>query len=265
MTGIACRARTVVLAAALAVAGALAAAPAPADAARLTAGLGSSARLGQPSPIRLGLDIEDRLATLRRIELKFPDGFGISTSGLGIAACRPPAAVIREIVLPSATGLGGCSPNAVIGLGSALADVRIDEMAIPELAEVTVLTGSVSGAGKLRLIYYVDGRHPFGARLVFAGTLSQARPPWGGSISLVVPSIPTLPSGATLALRRIRVSIGEHVTYYERRGGRRVAYRPRAVAIPAVCPRRGFRFQARLVFADGYRTSSDAIVPCPRR
>ncbi|MBB4660799.1 hypothetical protein [Conexibacter arvalis] len=263
MRGRSLRGPTVALAAALAVAAVFAAAPA--DAARLTAGLGPSARLGQPSPIRLGLEIDDRPATLKRIELKFPDGFGISTSGLGIAACRPPAAVIRAIVLPNTGGLGGCSPNAVIGFGSALADVRIDTMTIPELADVTVLTGSVSGARKLRLIYYIDGRHPFGARLVFAGTLAQARPPWGGSISLVVPSIPTLPSGATLALRRIRVSIGENVTYRERRGRRRVAYRPRAVAVPATCPRRGFRFQARLVFADGYRTSSDAVVPCPRR
>lgn len=254
---------------ALALTAALAAAPAlaapPADAARLTAGLGPSPRLGRPSPIRLGLDIEDRPATLRRIQLRFPDGFAISTSGLGLAACRPSAAVIRAIVIPPIETLGGCSPNAVIGVGSALADVRIDTLPIPELADLTVLTGSVSGAGRLRLIYYVDGRHPFGARLVFAGTLSAARPPWGGSISLVVPSIPTLPSGATLALRRFRVSIGENVTYYERRRGRRVAYRPRAVEVPARCPRGGFRFRARLVFADGYRTSSDARVPCPRR
>ena len=268
MSGIARRGRAIAAAATLTVAAAavaVALAAAPAEAARLTAALGPSARLGQPSPIRLGLDIEDRPATLRRIELKFPDGFGISTSGLGIAACRPSAAVIRAIVLPNTGGLGGCSPNAVIGRGRAIADVRIDAMKIPELADVTVLTGSVSGEGRLRLVYYVDGRHPFGARLVFAGTLTHARPPWGGTISLVVPSIPTLPSGAILALRRIRVSIGERVTYYERRGGRRVAYRPRAVAVPATCPRRGFRFQARLVFADGHRASSDARVPCPRR
>lgn len=263
MTVVSRRGRGLALTTALVAATALAA-PA-ADAARLTAGLGHSARLGQPSPIRLGLEIDDRLAPLRQIELRFPDGFGISTSGLGLAACRPTAEVIRAIVLPSTGGLGGCSPNAVIGLGSALADVRIDTMTIPELAEVTVLTGSVTGAERLRLIYYVDGRHPFGARLVFAGTLAEARPPWGGTISLVVPSIPTLPSGATLALRRLRVSIGERVSYYKRRGGRRVAYRPRAVEVPVRCPRRGFRFRARLVFSDGYRTSSDATVPCPRR
>jgi hypothetical protein len=253
---------TIVLAATLAVAAVLAAAPA--QAAQLTASLGPSPRLGQPSPIRLGLEIEDRPATLHRIELRFPDGFGISTSGLGIAPCRPPAAVIEAIVLPDTGGLAGCSPNAVIGRGRALADVRIDTMTIPELTDVSVLTGSVIGARRLRLIYYIDGRHPFAARLVFAGTLSEARPPWGGTISLVVPSIPTLPSGATLALRRIRVAIGENVVYHRREGRRRIAYRPRAVAVPATCPRRGFRFQAQLVFADGYRTSSDAIVPCPR-
>lgn len=257
-------ARALLAAVALLAAGALAAA-APARAARLTAELGPAARLGQPSPIRLALEIDDRPATLRRIELRFPDGFGISTSGLGIAACRPPAAMLEAIVLPDTGGLAGCSPNAVIGLGSALADVRIDTMTIPELTDVAVLTGSVSGSRRLRLVYYIDGRHPFAARLVFAGTLSQARPPWGGVISLVVPSIPTLPSGATLALRRIRVAIGEGLTYRRRRGGRQVAYAPRAVAVPATCPRRGFRFQARLVFADGYRTAGDAVVRCPRR
>lgn len=265
MTGIPQRTRRAVVAAAAALAGTATLAAPQADAARLTAELGPSARLGAPGPIRLGLEIDDRPATLRRIQLRFPDGFGISTSGLGIAACRPPAAVIRAIVLADTGGLGGCPENAVIGRGSAVADVRIDAMTIPEFAEVTVLTGSVSGVGQLRLIYFIDGRNPFGARLVFAGTLSHSPPPWGGTISLVVPSIPTLPSGAILALRRIRVSIGENVTYYERRGRRRVAYRPRAVRVPTRCPRGGFRFRARLVFADGYRTSNEAVVPCPRR
>ena len=256
-------ARALALAAAVALAALLAAAPAPA--ARLTAALERSARLGQPSAIALTLEIDDRAAALQRIELRFPDGFGISTSGLGVAACRPPAAVVRAIVLADTGGLGNCSPNAIIGFGRALADVRIDAMRIPELADVTVLVGSVAGARQLRLVYYIDGRHPFGARLVFAGTLSHARPPWGGTISLVVPSIPTLPSGATLALRRIRVSIGAGLTYYKRRGRRRIAYRPRAVAVPPRCPRGGFRFQARLRFADGHRASSDATVRCPRR
>jgi methanogenic corrinoid protein MtbC1 len=62
-----------------------------------------------------------------------------------------------------------------------------------------------------------------------------------------------------------RIMLGGNLTYYERRHGKTVAYRPKSVVLPKTCPRGGFRFSATFSFLDGTTAVAKRTIACPRR
>lgn len=236
----------------------------PGRPARLTAAFERGARLGTPAALRIALHVDPRRAPspVAELTLLYPASLGVTTSGLGLAACRRPASDFESVFIDG-YGLAGCSPNAVLGRGTVRAQVRIDGRAIPELGYITVLTGPVQ-RGRLGLVAYVDGWRPFGAKLAYGGEVLSAAAPFGGALWMRLPPIPNR-FGAVVALVRLSLAIGSRdITYYRRQGGRRVAYSPGGVMLPDRCPRGGFRFSARLRFEDGTRATATTTVRCPR-
>jgi hypothetical protein len=233
---------------------------------RIDAAFDRDAALGSATALDVTLRLDPRRLTrapLTEVRFAYPRSLGLVSSGLGLAACTRPPEDFAKVLL-SATGLGGCSPNAVMGVGTALALVGLTNgQVIPEYATVTLLSGPIE-RGRLGLVVYVDGQHPFGAKLAFAGDVRGAGAPYGGELTVRMPSVPGLEELATVSLVEMRVVIGsDSIRYYERRGGRKVAYRPEGVLLPASCPAHGFRFRARVGFADGSRRAATSTVPCP--
>jgi hypothetical protein len=255
--------------AALCVVAAFAAAVGPAGAAgpiRLSAVFDPEAALGSTTALDVTLRLDPRRLTrapLNEVRFAYPRSLGIVSSGLGLAACTRPETDFAEVLI-TGPRLGGCSPNAVLAVGTALALVRLTNgQVIPEYATVTLLTGPLE-RGRLGLVVFVDGQHPFGAKLAFAGDVHGARAPYGGELTVRMPAVPGLEDLATVSLVELRISIGSHaIRYYERRGGRRVAYHPEGVLLPTACPAHGFRFRVRVGFSDGSRQSATALTPCP--
>jgi len=254
---------------ALCAAGALAAAVGPAGAAgpiRLSIAFDPDAALGSATALDVTLRLDPRRLTrapLNEVRFAYPRSLGIVSSGLGLAVCRRPEADFAKVLI-TGPRLGGCSPNAVMALGTALALVRLTNgQVIPEYATVTLLSGPLE-RGHLGLVAFVDGQRPFGAKLAFAGDVHGAPAPYGGELTVRMPAVPGLEDLATVSLVELRVSIGSHaIRYYERRGGRRVAYHPEGVLLPTACPAHGFRFRVRVGFSDGSRQSARAVTPCP--
>jgi len=233
---------------------------------RIAAAFDRGATLGSATALDVTLRLDpQRLTTapLTEVRLAYPRNLGIVSSGLGLATCTRPAADFVKVLIV-APRLGGCSPNAVMGVGTALALVRLTTgQVISEYATVTVLSGPLEH-GRLGLVVYVDGQHPFGAKLAFAGDVRGAAAPYGGQLTVRMPAVPGLEEIATVSLVEMRLAIGSHaIRYYERRGGRRVAYHPDGVQLPASCPKRGFRFRAQVSFADGSRRAATSTTPCP--
>lgn len=261
------RRRAARLLAALCALGALAAgAASAAGPVRIEAVFDPDASLGSATALDVTLRLDPRRmprAPLTEVRFAYPRRLGVVSSGLGLATCtRPPADFAA--VLITAIGLGGCSPNAVMGIGSALALVGLTNgEVIREYARVTLLSGALE-RGRLGLVVYVDGQHPFGAKLAFAGDVRGARAPYGGQLTMRMPVIPGLEELATVSLVEMRITIGSHaIRYYERRRGQRVWYHPDGIQLPASCPPHGFRFRAQLGFADGSRRSATSTTPCP--
>jgi len=263
-----CRAVRLALAALCAI-GALAAAAGPTGATgpiRLSAVFDPDATLGSDTAIDVTLQLDPQRLTrapLNEVRFAYPRSLGIVSSGLGLAACQRPETDFVNVLI-TGPRLGGCSPNAVMALGTALALVRLTNgQVIPEYATITLLSGPLE-RGRLRLVAFVDGQHPFGAKLAFAGDVRGARAPYGGELTVRMPAIPGIEDLATISLVELRISIGSHaIRYYERRKGRRVAYRPEGILLPTACPRRGFRFRVRVGFSDSSHRSATAVTPCP--
>ncbi len=232
----------------------------------VTAAFDRGASLGAPTALNVDLRLDqDRMpkAPVTEVRVAYPRTLGVISSGLGLAACTPSAGDFAKVLI-SGSRLGGCSPNAVMGYGTARAIVRlVDGQAIPEYAIVTLLSGAFEH-GRLGLVVYVDGQRPFGARLAFEGEVSGARAPYGGALAVRLPPIPGIEQLATVSLVELQISIGSPaIRYYEHHGGQLVGYRPDGVELPARCPRGGFPFRAQVGFADGTSRSAVTTAPCP--
>ena len=241
--------------------------PASADPAiRLTAGFAPGACLGASSEMHAALHIDSGRVRgqLTSARVLYPKGLGLVASGLGLATCTRPQSEFRSVLIRG-RGLDGCPPNAVLGYGTARAEVRLlAGQVIEETATLTVLSGPLQ-LGALGLVVFVDGQRPLGAKLVFAGEVGAGHGPFGGSLAVRLPAIPSIADLATVALTDLRLSIGSRrITYYKRVRGKRVGYHPEGIALPVRCPKGGFRFRAQLGFDDGARLSAETTVSCAR-
>jgi hypothetical protein len=252
-------ARVAVLAATLAI-GVSPASNAPAQTtARLTVSL-TPEQLGAGTTIDFSFTIaapHDRLPPpLTALELRYPANIGLITSGLGVATCEPTAL--------EALGPEGCSPDSLMGYGSALVELPIGPTTLRETGHITTWMGPIE-EGHLQLLFYADGETPVSAQLIFTALLREAPPPFGGSLDTRIPVIPTVPEGPDAVVIQMRSTIGpKHIVYYKRYHGETIPYEPNGLRLPERCPRSGFPFAATFTFLNGTHTSARTAVPCPR-
>lgn len=209
--------------------------------------------LGASTTVSFGFQISQDTqdpAPLTGVELAYPRGLGLATSDLGVAPCPPTQ---LEVIGPT-----GCPPNSQMGSGNAVAQVPFGSDVVHETVALSLLAGP-SPDGYLHLLVYAKGKFPIEAILVLTAVVLP------GHIAITVPPIPSLPAAPYVALTEMHLTLGGHLTYYEMVKGRRIAYHPAGVGLPATCPRGGFRFAATFTLLDGERAGSHAAVACPAR
>jgi hypothetical protein len=192
---------------------------------------------------------------IMRMDLRLPAHMGIATTTLGQANCEPQALLMA--------GLAGCSANARLGFGDALAVVPVPQHPVTEKASITALMGP-SSSERLQVLFYAEGLTPVFATFVFPGVVLDDSHPFGEQIDTRIPLVPSWPEGPNVALTRFSSTIGPlHLTYHRQVNGHTIAYRPHGVLVPKRCPRGGFPFAAYLTFEDGSQTHAVAHVSCP--
>jgi hypothetical protein len=191
------------------------------------------------------------------MSLLYPRGFGILSSGLGLAPCLSTAL--------EAIGPRGCPSRSLMGFGTATGALEVGGERVQEEALTAVFLAPFDN-GNIALLFLLDAYEPLYAERIFDGTLQQASAPYGGALSIAVPPIESFPAGPDVALVRLRSTIGPlGITYYQHVHGGYVPYQPSGITLPLRCPPRGFPFAARFSFADGSRLATTTTVPCPKQ
>ncbi len=204
----------------------------------------------------------DSQTPLRSVSLQLPSEMGIATSGLGLANC-----LVSRL---EALGPKGCPTNALMGRGTATAEIPIGGEVVAESATIEVFSAPVR-SGRLALLVYADAESPVSAQLVFPATVVPAAPPYSEGIETSVPLVPSLPGAPDVAVTRFQMALGTtsrglgHFAYYRWFHGRRVPYAPSGLRLPSRCPKGGFPFEAHFAFEDQTTAVAHATVPCPRR
>jgi hypothetical protein len=222
--------------------------------------------LGAPTTISLAFQISsvpsDTQTPLRSVSVQLPNEMGIATSGLGLQNC-----LVSRL---EALGPKGCPANALMGRGTATAEIPIGGQVIAESARIELFSAPVR-SGRLALLVYASAEFPVYAQLVFPATIAPTAPPYSEAIETSVPLVPSLPGAPDVAVTRFQMTLGAtseglgHFAYYRHVHGRRVSYIPRGLQLPSRCPKGGFPFEAHFVFEDQTTAAAHTSVACPRR
>jgi hypothetical protein len=189
------------------------------------------------------------------IALELPPGMGLGLTSLGEAIC--PSAVLET------KGPLGCSPNAVMGLGSAQIELPVGSEIVRSAATLKIFMGTPVDHHTVMVFDAISVR-PVSAEILFPGQLVQ-NPGEHASLDTLIPTIPTWPEGADASVVTMQSTLGpEHLTYYHRVHGKRVSYHPVGMAVPAVCPQGGYPFVVHVAFQDGATAAAASHVPCRR-
>lgn len=193
---------------------------------------------------------------LTGIDLLYPSSIGLIASGLGLEDCAP--ATLET------SGPEGCPADSLMGFGSALVEIPVEEEAIQETGNITTWMAPLEN-GHIKLLFYADAGTPLSYQFVLPALLNEATPPYGASLETRIPIIPTWPEGPEAAVVEMHATIGpKNITYYQRLHGKTFAYHPIGLRLPETCPHTGFPFAATFTFP-GTSASAQSVVPCPHQ
>jgi hypothetical protein len=211
-------------------------------------------RLGAPTTVLFAVQIQTPARSnplpISKIAVSYPSSLGLATSGLGLDSCAPAALELQ--------GAQACPPNSKLGTGNAVVQVPFGPSVVSENVELAIFAVP-SSDGYLHLGILAHGQTPVIANVLLSGVLSSGR------LQITVPPIPSLPDAPYIALVKMQARLGGNLIYYERRGGRRVAYRPRGIGLPDSCPRGGWRLGASFHFTNGQSSAASTAISCPLR
>jgi hypothetical protein len=226
------------------------------------AAFGTDARLGATTSVDIHLRVASALPPVTELRILTPGGLDLSTTELGIAACRPSEVQVREVLNPIEHHR--CPENSLMATGYATAGLLLSEERTIFSSALIELHSAASIDDKPGLLLTADAFNPARMQLTYAGYLYIPPAPFGVGLAIRVPQIPRLLFGAPLAMSSVDLVVGgSSITYHKVVHGRGVAYHPGGVPLPESCVPGQFRFRTILRFADGSRRTADAVVPCP--
>jgi len=184
-------------------------------------------------------------APLSAIVVRLPAGLQIHLDGVETCATSR----LRS------RGATGCRSGSVLGRGRSLLEVHAGSQTLPEESTVHVFRGPNRGSEPTFEIFG-QGETPLDQSTISTAILQPAGAPYGSSLTLSIPPIPTVAYEPDASFVSMSMTIGDAV-----RGPR--THAAGTIVLPRDCPVGGFPFAASFTFADGSTASAVTKVPCP--
>jgi hypothetical protein len=196
----------------------------------------------------------DRLGatTVMTLALDFAGGSEGVPEPLRTITLRLPAGLHIEL-----RGTSTCAPARLRRSGAAGLQVHAGSQTIPEQAQLWAYRGPSAADGAPTLEILGVGSTPLQERTVSRGVLRGDGAPFGSSLTITVPPIPTVAFEPNASFDSLSLALGALA-------GTPPAHRPAMrLTVPRHCTREGFRFAVGIGFADHSSAAATAAVPCP--
>lgn len=193
-----------------------------------------------------------------KLELLFPKSLNLTSSNLGLSTCNP--------TILYSEGQFACPNEARMGFGTTQVAVPFGPEIVSESAAVSIFMGPAEGE-TTTILLFGESRSPVFAHILMQGELLSGAGAFNElALKTNIPVVPTVPGARDVAVTRMLLSLGPRgLTYYKHVRGRRVAYQPRGMVLPAQCPAGGFPFHITMYFQDGSVVRQILDIPCPAR
>lgn len=205
-------------------------------------------RLGAHSRLTLAVDYEGGNGLplpMRGSVIRMPAGMSLDVPSL--RDCSP-SRLLED-------GASACPPQSRLGGGHALLVTELGSERVTEQAGLSIAVGPPENLHPTFEIL-ASGYSPVAERRVLTGTVLPAGAPYGEALALSIPPIPTLAGAPDASVLSLTLAIGSPAA---------AGHRPlNSLLLPSSCPRGGFPFAARFLYAGGSSQTSKARVPCPR-
>jgi len=191
---------------------------------------------------------------LIQLSISLPAGMGLGTTDLGEATCSIP--ILKN------DGPERCPHNSVMGKGYGVIDAQFGQEILREPVALTIVMAKALEE-HTTLLFQAEGWTPTAAEETFVGQLLGSGPGYGARLVTDIPLVTPAPGAGYAALESMYTTFGpEHLTYYRRKRGVRVPYKPQGIVIPPVCPRGGYRFAVTFTFLGVAPETITAPVRC---
>jgi hypothetical protein len=190
------------------------------------------------------------------VKVSLPPGLE-GTPTLGQVVCEP----LRLQLF----GEAGCSPNALMGRGHADVRLAFGDTVINDASTISIFMGPPIQR-HTTMVFLATSRSPVFAEVLFHGSLlPDPSSPEGALLQAAIPLVPSVPGAPYVSVVSMETTLGpENITYFRDSHGKRIAFEPEGLALPAQCPRRGFPFVGTLGFVDGTTIRSTYVAQCNR-
>lgn len=216
-------------------------------------------RPGASTTIHLGFKIGTSAnpipPPLTSVMVSLPPHVGVLQTTLGQVVCEPWRL--------EAMGETGCSTNALMGRGHAVAELVFGNTIVRDAADVSMFMG-VPVAEHTTMVFLAVSKSPVVAEFIFHGALLPNPQSLDGAIfQTTIPLISSVPGGPNVSVVSVESTLGpENITYYRTVHRKKIAFRPEGLTLPRKCPRGGLEFAAVLGFADGTMSKVESRAPC---